>query len=264
MATLTLTSLYVYPIKSAGGFTAPSWPIDACGLEYDRRWMVVDRSSRAITQREQPRLALVRTQIADGALRVTAPGMRPLELSLDPSPAVVATATVWDDSCDAQWLGEGPSSWFATLLGISCSLVYMPETTRRSVDPDYAPDAERVSFADAFPFLLLSEESLAALNERLPRPVPMDRFRPNLVVAGGEAHVEDTLSRFRIGAVELEAVKPCDRCVLTTTDQATGERGPEPLRTLATYRKVGSKVLFGQNVVHYTTGRLTVGEKVSV
>ena len=119
-----------------------------------------------------------------------------------------------------------------------------------------------MSFADAFPFLLLSQESLAALNERLARPVPMNRFRPNLVVAGGAPHVEDTLRRFRIGDLELEVVKPCDRCVLTTTDQSTAERGPEPLRTLAAYRKVGSKVLFGQNVVHYTTGRLTVGEKV--
>jgi uncharacterized protein YcbX len=140
----------------------------------------------------------------------------------------------------------------------------MPESTHRPVDPTYAPAADRVSFADAYPFLMLSEASLAALNERLPRPVPMNRFRPNLVLEGGEPHVEDRLGRFRIGTLELEAVKPCDRCVITTTDQDTAERGPEPLRTLATYRKTGSKVLFGQNVVHYTAGRLTVGEQVTV
>jgi uncharacterized protein len=261
---LCLAAIHVYPIKSAGGFAVESWPVDSFGLQLDRRWMVIDQFGRAVTQREQPRLALVRTEITDGALRVTAPGMPALELALHPSPAVTTSATVWDDTCEARWLGKGPSDWFADLLGIPCSLVFMPETTRRPVDPGYAPAAERVSFADAFPFLLLSQESLAALNERLARPVPMNRFRPNLVVAGGAPHVEDTLRRFRIGDLELEVVKPCDRCVLTTTDQSTAERGPEPLRTLAAYRKVGSKVLFGQNVVHYTTGRLTVGEKVFV
>jgi hypothetical protein len=122
----------------------------------------------------------------------------------------------------------------------------------------------RVSFADAFPLLLISEESLADLNTRLPTRVPMNRFRPNLVIAGGEPHVEDRLTTFRIGRLEFKCVKPCDRCVVTTTDQATAERGPEPLRTLATYRKVDGKVLFGQNVVQLTTGRLRIGEPVRV
>jgi len=261
---LSLTAIHVYPIKSAGGFAVRSWPVDSFGLQFDRRWMVIDQFGRAVTQREQPRMALVRTEITEVTLCVTAPGMRALELALHPSPAVTTSATVWDDTCEAQWLGQDPSDWFADLLKIPCSLVFMPRTTRRPVDPHYAPAAGRVSFADAFPFLLLSEESLAALNQRLARPVPMNRFRPNLVVAGGPPHVEDTLRRFRIGDLELEVVKPCDRCVLTTTDQSTAARGPEPLRTLAAYRKVGSKVLFGQNAVHYTTGRLTVGEKVSV
>jgi uncharacterized protein YcbX len=254
----------VYPIKSAGGIRVASWPVDAFGLAFDRRWLVIDRSGRAVTQREQPRLALVRTEITDPLLRATAPDMPALELPLHPAPAVTTTVSVWDDLCEGQWLGPGPSDWFTRLLGTACSLVYMPETTRRPVDPDYAPAADRVSFADAFPFLMISEASLAALNERLPGPLPMNRFRPNLVLGGGAPHVEDTLGRFRIGAIELEAVKPCDRCVVTTTDQETARRGPEPLRTLATYRKVGSKVLFGQNLVHYTRGRLAVGERVSV
>ena len=261
---LTLTALNVYPIKSAGGFGVSSWTVDAFGLEFDRRWMVVDARGRALTQREHPELALVHTAIADGKLQVSAPGRTPLTLPVRPSPAVSTTVTVWDDTCEAHWLGEGPGAWFTSLLGRPCSLVYMSESSLRPVDPDYAPAADRVSFADAFPFLLLSEASLEALNARLPTPIPMNRFRPNLVIGGGEPHVEDGLRQFRIGAVVLEGVKPCDRCVVTTTDQSTAQRGPEPLRTLATYRKVGGKVLFGQNVVHYTTGRLTVGEKVSV
>jgi hypothetical protein len=140
----------------------------------------------------------------------------------------------------------------------------MPDATVRPADPAYAPTGTRVSFADAFPFLLISEESLSDLNSRLTRPLPMNRFRPNLVIAGGEPYIEDTLERFDIGGIAFRAVKPCGRCVVTTTDQETTERGVEPLRTLATYRKEGGEVVFGQNVVHLGTGRLTVGAPVLV
>jgi uncharacterized protein YcbX len=140
----------------------------------------------------------------------------------------------------------------------------MPDATVRPANPAYAPDGIRVSFADAFPFLLISEESLADLNAKLARPLPMNRFRPNLVIAGGEPYVEDTLERFEIDGIRFRVVKPCDRCVVTTTDQETTERGVEPLRTLATYRKVDGLVMFGQNVVHLGTGRLSVGAPVLV
>jgi uncharacterized protein YcbX len=262
--TLTLTALNVYPIKSAGGIAVQSWPVDGFGLRYDRRWVVVDQAGEALTQREHPRLALVRTAVDDARLRVSAPGRPPLDLPLQPEGSVITTANVWGDVCASHWMGERAARWFTEHLGISCSLVYMPESTRRPADPAFAPPGVRVSFADGFPFLLLSEASLADLNARLPEPVPMNRFRPNLVIGGGAAFVEDGLATFRIGSLELQAVKPCDRCVLTTTDQATGARGPEPLRTLARFRKVGDRVLFGQNVVHRTTGRLTVGEALAV
>ena len=257
---LTLTGLHVYPIKSAGGFAVSSWPVDDFGLRHDRRWVVVDQAGESLTQREHPRLALVRTAIDGERLRVSAPGRPPLELPLEPSGTVTTTVNIWGDRCTAHWMGERAGRWFSELLGRSASLVYMPDTTHRPADPAFAPPGVRVSFADAFPFLLLSEASLEDLNARLPQPVPMNRFRPNLVISGGAPFVEDGLAGFRIGAIELEAVKPCDRCVLTTTDQETGTRGPEPLRTLARFRKVGDKVFFGQNVVHRTTGRLTVGE----
>ncbi len=264
MATLTLTGLHLYPIKSAGGIAVPSWPVDEFGLRYDRRWMLVDPQGEAVTQRDYPRLALTRTSIEGDRLRVTAPGRPPLDLPLEPAGSVHITAVVWGDACASTWMGEGAARWFSDFLGIGCSLVYMPPETRRPADPKYAPPGVRVSYADSFPFLLISEESLADLNARLPDPVPMNRFRPNLVIAGGPAYVEDGLAAFRIGGLELRAVKRCPRCVLTTTDQATGERGPEPLRTLATYRKVDGKVLFGRNVVHYGTGLLQVGDTVRV
>lgn len=262
--TLTLTGLYLYPIKSAGGIAVGTWPVDEFGLRYDRRWMVVDEAGEAVTQREHPRLALVRTSIQGDRLRVAAPGQPPLDLPLEPVGRVTTTAMVWGDACASSWMGERAARWFSQALGVSCSLVHMPAETGRPADPRFAPPGVRVSYADAFPFLLISEASLADLNTRLANPVPMNRFRPNLVIAGGPAYVEDGLTRFRIGTLELQAVKPCARCVLTTTDQATGERGPEPLRTLATYRKVDGQVRFGQNLAHRTTGRLTVGETLRV
>ena len=263
-AVLRLTALHVYPIKSARGIPVQEWEVDSFGLRYDRRWMVVDRQGKHITQRTHSALALVRPAIDGDALRVTAPGMPALELLLHPEPSVTTTAIVWDDACEAAWTGERSAAWFSEALGTPCSLVHMPINTVRPADPAFAPPGVRVSFADAFPFLLISEESLEDLNARLPAPLPMNRFRPNLVIRGDGPYVEDSLGAFRFGEIEFRVVKPCDRCVVTTTDQETTERGVEPLRTLATYRKVGGEVMFGQNVVHLGTGRLSVGAPLLV
>ena len=264
MPRLELTRIVCYPIKSAAGIQARAWEVDQFGLRYDRRWMVVDSRGLLVSQRTHPRLALMHPVIQEDRLTLNAPGVPALELSLTPTGSVVVQATLWDDTCDAIWLGPRPAEWLSTVLGSPCELVYMPDTTVRPPDPAYAPDGIRVSFADGFPFLLISEESLADLNSRLPRSLPMNRFRPNLVIAGGAPYVEDTLERFTIGGIAFRAVKPCDRCVVTTTDQETTERGVEPLRTLATYRKEGGLVMFGQNVVHLGTGRLTVGAPLLV
>lgn len=262
MTPLRLTGLTVYPIKSTAGTHVAEWEVDGFGLRHDRRWMLVDEHGKHVTQRRQPRLALVRPSIEGDRLWVTAPGRTPLDLPLEPRSAVTMTAVVWDDACVAHWMGEQAAAWFSEFLDFRCSLVYMPAETVRLADPNYAPPGVRVSFADAFPFLLISEESLADLNRRLPSPLPMNRFRPNLVIAGGEPYVEDRLESFRLGDLELRVVKPCDRCMVTTSDQTTAERGPEPLRTLATYRKQDGKVFFGQNVVHLAPGRLRLGEAV--
>jgi uncharacterized protein len=261
---LRLSQLVYYPIKSAAGTQVTSWEVDGFGLRHDRRWMVVDPTGRHVTQRSSPRLALVRPRISDGRLLVEARGTAPLELELAPDDGATITVTVWDDTCEATLLGDPAAQWFSRYLDTPCRLVYMAERTIRPVDPDYAPTAARVSFSDAFPFLLLSEESLADLNSRMTQPLPMNRFRPNLVIAGGEAYIEDRLQGFEIGRIRFRGVKPCARCVVTTTDQETSGRGVEPLRTLATYRKVGGEVMFGQNVVHLGTGRLSVGEAVLV
>jgi uncharacterized protein YcbX len=225
--------------------------------------MVVPRS--LIHRLSEARPCCVSPRSIDGdTLRVTAPGMPALELPLHPAPSVITTVVVWRDTCEAVWIGERPAAWFSEALGTPCSLVHMPFDTLRPADPAFAPPGVRVSFADAFPFLLISEESLADLNTRLPAPISMNRFRPNLVMRGDRPYAEDSLTAFRLGEIEFRAVKPCGRCVVTTTDQETTERGVEPLRTLATYRKKGGEVMFGQNVVHLGTGRLSVGAPLLV
>jgi uncharacterized protein len=258
-----LSGLNVYPIKSARGIALNQSDIDDFGLRYDRRWMVVDQAGKFMSQRSHPRMTLVVPTLVDEMLRVEGPGMLPLQLPIDPVPAITTTVSVWNHACDATWLGEVPARWFSELLGCPASLVHMPDTTMRPANPAYAAEGTRVSFADAYPFLLLSEASLTDLNSRLTDPLPINRFRPNLVVAGCEAYEEDRWSSIQIGGISFEVVKPCDRCVITTTDQMTGERGKEPLRTLAMYRNVDGKVMFGQNLVHRERGNLRVGDRVT-
>ncbi|MEA2724943.1 MAG: uncharacterized protein QOH59_2714 [Gemmatimonadales bacterium] len=261
---MRLTGIHIHPIKSARGISLDASEVDRFGLRYDRRWMVVDESGMFLSQRSHPRLALVVPSIGDVTLQVNAPGMPALETPLHPKASVAINVTVWDDTCPATWVGQPAAEWFSEFLGTPCSLVHMADEIVRPANPAFAPAGVRVGFADGFPFLLISEESLADLNSRLVDPLPMNRFRPNLVVAGGEPYGEDGWGKIEIGGVRLQVVKPCERCLVTTTDQATGERGKEPLRTLATYRKVGNDLMFGQNVVHENTGRLQVGDEVVV
>jgi uncharacterized protein len=262
--TITLTGLNIYPIKSARGIALERSEVDEFGLHFDRRWMVVDDSGGFLTQRSHPRMALVAPALEGDVLRIQAPDMPVIEAPLRPRGGVTTTVTVWDDTCAAIWLGENTARWFSEFLRTPCNLVYMSDQVFRPANPAFSPPTARVSFADGFPFLLISEESLHDLNRRLDHPLPMNRFRPNLVVAGGTPYAEDGWTRLRIGEVELRVVKPCDRCVVTTTDQATAERGVEPLRTLATYRRRDGQVMFGQNVLHESTGVLTIGDSVEI
>ena len=181
-----------------------------------------------------------------------------------PHPGHSQAVEIWGESVPGESAGSEADSWLSLALGTPCRLVHMAETTERPVDPDYAATAARVSFADGFPFLLISEGSLQDLNTRLASPVTMARFRPNIVVSGALPFEEDTWREIRIGDLRFEVVKPCARCVMTTVEPTTGEKGKEPMRTLSTYRKQGSNVFFGQNIIHRGTGTLAVGQSVEV
>lgn len=263
---MILESLHVYPVKSCGGIAARSWRVDERGLLYDRRWMVVDGDGVFMSQRRWPRMALVRPRLTDDSLVLRAPGLSDLELPLLPDTREPTRPVwVWGDRVEAQDAGEGAARWFRDLLGAPrCRLVLQPEGSVRPVDPDYGRPGDRVGFADGFPFLLISSASLEHLNSRLAEPVPMDRFRPNLVVSGCAPHAEDGWRRVRVGPVSLRAVKPCARCDIPMIDQSTAIKGTEPLRTLARYRNVGGAVLFGQNLAHDGTGTLSVGDGIEV
>ncbi len=260
-----LSGITLFPVKSLGGIDVDAWDLDELGLAWDRRWMVVDESGRFLTQRQLPAMARVRPRLDPGGhLTLTHPRLPPLAVP-EPGPeAQTRPVTVWGDTVPALSLGSEADAWLGEALGRPCHLVRLPEGTARAVDPDYAPGA-RTAFTDGFPLLLIGEGSLADLNARLQQPVPMRRFRPNLVVAGTEPFAEDQWRRIRIGGVTLRVVKPCSRCVVTTIDPDRGEVvGQEPLRTLATYRLRDHKIYFGQNLVHEGPGRLRVGDPVTV
>lgn len=261
---ITVRSLRVYPVKSCRGIDLETAEVVATGFRYDREWMVVGEDGSFLSQRRHPVLATVVTGIDRGCLTLSAPSFPDLEVSLDGAGGTPRLVTVWGDSCDARSEGSEAADWFSTLLGERCHLVRLPSDSARRVDPRFAAPGDRVAFADGFPFLLLGQASIDELNRRLEQPVPADRFRSNIVVDGAPAHDEDRWRSITAGDVVFDVVKPCARCVVVTTDQATGDRSPEPLKTLASYRSVAGKVLFGQNLVHRGRGTVRRGDEVEV
>ena len=261
---MLLSRLYVYPIKSAGGVALEASEVDGRGLRYDRRWMLVDEDGVFMSQRRFSRMALIRVRLERDDLVVEAPGMPSLKIPLQTPAGRLMLARVWHDLVESLPVGDDADRWFGEFLGVRCRLVYLPDESVRPVDPAYGEPGDQVGLADGFPFLLISESSLADLNARLQRPVPMDRFRPNLVVRGCEPFAEDGWSTVRIDRITFRIVKPCARCTITTVDQETAATGKEALRTLAQFRKVGSKVLFGQNLIHDGPGTLRTGGPVEI
>lgn len=263
--TLRLRSIHIHPIKSLGGFDVPIARLTDRGLEHDRRWMLVDPEGRFVTQRELPVLACLHTSPTDDGFLVTdVRNGDTLSLPWRMADGPSKTCQVWGDSvhtitAPAQW-----NTWFSKRLERLLTLVYMPDDSLRPTDPVYA-DA-LTSLSDGFPYLIACTASLDELNRRLldakSDPVPMERFRPNLVVEGGVPFQEDEWHVLTIGNVAFRVVKPCARCVITTTDQRTGKRGSEPLRTLATFRRSGERILFAVNAVAEEHGTITAGDAV--
>ena len=265
-----IASLHIYPVKSCRGIDLESARVTATGLEWDRRWMIVDSRDRFVTQATRPVLATITTAVGSGVLRLSAEGHPDLEV--DPhAEGRSRPVQIWKDHCSGIDAGDDAAAWLSRLLGEQVRLVRTDPRLPRLADPHETGIAQQpLSFSDGHPLLLLSRESLAELNQRLPAPIPMNRFRPNVVIDGVAAHAEDAMTLFRSGDVVLRGVKHCARCVVTTTDQQSGARDAdqEPLRTLKRYRhdRLLHGVTFGQNcaVAAGIGGMLAVGAPISI
>lgn len=266
-ADLRLTGLRRYPVKSCRGEDLAVAAVEPWGLTGDRRWMVVDPSGEVVTAREANRLVLITPEITQRGLRLTGgPGITDLVVDR-PTQGSLVDVKIWDDRLTGRLADKIASDWFSQVIGRPLRLVYLDDPRRRPLDPDDPESTDVVSFADGFPVLLATEESLAQLNAWIgdgPRsgdgPLPMTRFRPNLIVRGPEAFTEDAWRRVRVGDVEFRVAKPCARCVLTTIDPDTAARTKEPLVSLARHRTIGGKILFAVNLVPEAPSRSLVPE----
>ena len=286
---MQISEINIYPVKSLKGIGVDSAIVEKRGLRFDRRLMLTDKAGIFFTQRETPKMATIKMSLNGEGLVAEAPGAGELHISSESDARRRQIVTVWQSIVEGHVYDDGVNEWFSDVLGRECQLVRMPESTERHVSEHFDAGGDIVSFADGYPLLLISEASLEELNRRIvdggrdahrSGPIPMNRFRPSIVVRGSEAFAEDDWAKIRVGEAVFRVVKPCGRCVITTTDQDKGEVvGKEPLRTLATFRKAidvrpegyekyghgPNSVLFGENLIPDTPGvTLSIGDEVEV
>ncbi len=259
--------MYRYSLKSAIAEPLTEIQLDALGVVGDRRWMLVDaQNGRFLTQRALPHMSqlLARHNVA-GGLTLSSAGFPVLEVPLPGVDAALRGVFIWSDSLYVPDAGDEAAEWLSRFIGKPCRLVHVPAERARFIAGNLSAE-EKVGFADGFPLLLIGQASLDDLSVRVGRPLEMLRFRPNLVVEGGAAYVEDSWRRIRIGGIEFRVAKGCTRCILTTLDPLTGERSAdrEPLTTLKSYRARDGEVYFGQNLINQGVGGLQLGMTVEV
>jgi uncharacterized protein YcbX/ferredoxin len=270
MPTVTVSNLYIYPIKSTMGISLPQASIDELGLAFDRRFVISDNSGQFISARTEPTLCLVKTLLTDNGITLSAPAMPTLFLVYENFSEQYKNVNVWDDEIAGQLCSTKANSWFSNYLQRPCQLLYFGKASSR-VRKANTDNARKVAFADGYPLLLISQASLDDLNQRLlannQKTVSMANFRPNIVVDNCLPFAEDGWQYIRIGEIEFKVSKPCERCILTTVNPENGikDRQQQPLSTLKTYRQTRSgEVLFGQNLIPLTSGRINQGDKLTV
>jgi uncharacterized protein YcbX len=263
MNTYILTKIFIYPVKSLGSISLQTSKIEERGLKFDRRWMLVDESNKFITQRSHPLLALISVEIRNNLLVFFHKQNKLPSFSVPTTPydADEILVQIWNDEVPALKYKREVNDWLTDAIQSKSSLVFMPDSTKRAVNSEYAMN-KIVSFADGFPFLMIGEESLKELHTNFDNPLPVNRFRPNFVFSGGNPYDEDDWKRIIIGENIFTSVKPCSRCVITTINQDTGEKGKEPLETLFRTRQKNGKVYFGINLTTETKGIVKVGDKI--
>lgn len=261
---LTVTEVNIYPVKSCGGLSLPEAHVGDTGFDHDREWMVTSIEGNFITQRQNPKMALIIPELTSGGVKLSAPGKESVTVPINNEGESVSVV-VWADTVQAVDQGDVVADWLTSFLGRGCRLVRMKEGYTRKVKAKYAvAESDIVSFADGYPVLLISQASLDDLNSKLTDHIAMNRFRPNLVIGGGEAFQEDTWKKVKIGEVEFALVKACARCEITTVDQKSGVMGTEPLETLGKYRTGPKGIMFGQNLIQLNQGNIKQGDKLEI
>jgi uncharacterized protein YcbX len=258
-----VTGIYIYPIKSLGGISLQSSSFCSTGLQYDRRWMLVDKTGCFITQREMKQLCLFAVSMNTTHFTVSYLHQQ-INIPLALTKGERVMVKVWESEVEAITANAEINNWFSMNLQRPVKLVYMPDTTYRSINPAHVIINEQVGFADGYPVLMIGEASLHLLQSKVSEVIPMDRFRPNIVFNSVQPHEEDLWQYFTINTLTLRGIKPCKRCVVTTINQQNSAMGAEPLKTLSTYRKVDNHILFGQNVAVPAVGNFDVGDEITV
>jgi uncharacterized protein YcbX len=277
---MRISEINIYPVKSLKKIGLQEAIVEKRGLRHDRRWMLTDKLGMFFTQREFPKMATIAVEVSDDWVCFTAPYANELRIPVTPGSGRRQNVTIWQSTCEGEIYDDGTNQWFSDVLGTDCQLVNMPDETRRHVSERFDTGGDIVSFADGYPLLLIGESSLADLNSKLDSPLPMNRFRPNLVMTDTDAFAEDGWKKIKIGEAIFRVTKPSERCVITTVDQMRGElTGKEPLKTLASFRMAktvfpksyaslglnDASVLFGENLIPETPGTtVRVGDTVEV
>lgn len=259
-----LNNIFVYPVKSLSGIQVSSWQVSEKGLLHDRKWMLIDHNNQFLSQRRIPRMALIKTQLTETELILNTATSGSVSLALNPQKGDEIISTIWKDQCLSRSVSKEVDQWLSDFLELECRLVYQPDEVIRSVDPAYAIANDKVNFSDGYPFLITSEASLHSLNQAMGLQLPMQRFRPNLIISQCESYAEDSWREITINNIGFRLPKPCSRCPVPTIDIETAQRGKEPLTTLNRLRKWNKKVYFGQNALHNNTGELSVNNIVTI
>lgn len=260
-----VSQLYLYPIKSLGGIAVNEAKITDRGLEFDRRWMLVDNNYQFLTQRKNATMALLSMEMHHDHFivkHIMKEGT--IKIPFNTSNPETALATIWDDQCLVRFVSREADEWFSEMLSMQCRLVYMTDQSKRKIEEPFGSDQNITSLSDGYPILIIGQSSLDELNKRLAESISIDRFRPNIVFTGGTPHVEDDFTNFTINDASFRGVKASSRCQVITINQQTGIASNEPLSTLATYRKQHNKVYFGQNVLIGKTGSVSVGQHIEL
>ncbi len=265
MTQIKLQDIYIYPIKSCAGIRVSQWPVTQKGLKYDRQWMIIDQNGQFLSQRKLPQMALIQPTVLDQQLALSAPKMEQIKFSIKTTDiSEVIQTHIWQDQCRAKPVSTELDQWLSDFLKINSRLVCQDQNNIRQVDQRYAKPEDQVYFSDGFPFLIISENSLADLNSRMPYSISMLRFRPNLVISGSPGFAEDYWRKIEIGEISFRLPKPCSRCPIPNINPKTGKSSKETIKILNQYRRFNNQVYFGQNALHNESGQLSVGDPVKI